>query len=246
VAHAIDWDIYDMLKFSDYPVHYSPTAKCGCTSVKNLIYYYNTGKFLEEKDSVHKIFVDNKWNSINSAPKEKDIVFAIVRNPVGRFFSFYMDKIANDGPYSFKWVKSLLVNHYGVVLENSSDNNLNYSNCMKTLDFIEDNLVGRSPMRRVDSHWQMQHARANKLRNHNAKILLLENLDEQLSTVLSPTIPDISEKLLIVGKANKSEKLFDYKQIMDVKMENRIRDIYHLDFVYYYSTKSDWNKKKYN
>lgn len=65
------------------------SAKCGCTTVKHMVYYYKTGgKYVDPPGEVHNIYYGYLEFDVNNPGKYSDYKkIWVIRNPYKRFFS---------------------------------------------------------------------------------------------------------------------------------------------------------------
>jgi len=95
------------------------SAKCGCSHIKNLFYFLQSGIFCKRNESVHR----GKGNDFQSLPEnlEDYKLFLFIRNPYKRLVSGFLDKYSPDGEFYSMWNCSLhtFSNFINSILENN-------------------------------------------------------------------------------------------------------------------------------
>jgi len=81
---------------------YVPTPKCACTTMKHVMYFLEHGDWYqesaEEKKYIHKFYgYDNLVENLDDYSDWYK--FAVVREPIDRFISFYQNKIVQEKKY---------------------------------------------------------------------------------------------------------------------------------------------------
>jgi len=77
------------------------SAKCGCSHIKNLFYFFETGNL---ENPIHT------FKDIQKLPNDIENYTTIIfsRNPYKRIISGFLDKYSKSGPYRYKWKESFL------------------------------------------------------------------------------------------------------------------------------------------
>jgi len=75
------------------------SAKCGCSHVKNIFYYFQSGEFCHPGESVHR------GHDYNTLPEnlETYTLILFVRNPYKRLISGFLDKYGPEGEFRHLW-----------------------------------------------------------------------------------------------------------------------------------------------
>ena len=87
-----------IFKLNGKKVAYYPIPKCGCTSVKAMIFYTNYGRLPNDKENVHI-----NYPTIEGFIRQDlaDYRFCLVRDPVERFISGYSNRVLHHGDIPF-------------------------------------------------------------------------------------------------------------------------------------------------
>lgn len=90
-------------------VVYNPIPKCGCTSVKSMIYYILNDKIPDDQEDVHRSY-PTRENFIKN--DLVDYKFCVVRDPVERFISGYSNRILHHKDIPFVEFDYFVKNFY--------------------------------------------------------------------------------------------------------------------------------------
>jgi len=223
-----------------HPIFYLQITKCGCTYLRNLLYYLDHDTLHSDAARIHAH--DGDFLKADLIPRRvvqgAPGLFTVIRNPVDRFLSLYFDKIA-DQKNQFDVGMRRRVSE-GAGLDFSRDDLATHrKNCLKTLAWFGQTLV-KNPADRPNPHWQRQSVRLSRIKGLGARILTLDGLSEQLAQTLGPVVPDFARKAAAVNVRNTSEKRFSKDEIMTPEIETAVREIYEEDAVRYEKIKADW------
>jgi hypothetical protein len=77
------------------------SAKCGCSHIKNIFYFLESGVFCESNQSVHR----GKGKDFQQIPEnlEEYTLFLFIRNPYKRLVSGFLDKYNPNGEFYSMW-----------------------------------------------------------------------------------------------------------------------------------------------
>ena len=130
--------------------------KSACTSLKNILYWFDHGTFLNDPLTIHRrteLLVRGAKSPATIANRlSTDLVFTFVRHPLRRAFSCFNEKIFSRGPYSFPRVRQFLCDNYQANFL-TEPNIENYQENFKAfLRFGCDSFRGKNGWRR-DPHW---------------------------------------------------------------------------------------------
>jgi hypothetical protein len=95
-----------IFKAGNKTIHYSPTPKCGGTSIKVMIRKGVEG-IIDYENKIHSRFPTRPFIEV-----EADIKFCIVRDPVDRFLSAYLNRIVHHGEMPFVEFDDFVDNFY--------------------------------------------------------------------------------------------------------------------------------------
>ena len=84
---------------------YIPTPKCGCTSIKNLIYLCNYQELFSSnpKRGIHQFYPTTLFADQSNASNTKK--FIVIRDPLERFLSAFKDRVLNHPGIKIKAVR---------------------------------------------------------------------------------------------------------------------------------------------
>ncbi|MEL6264160.1 MAG: sulfotransferase family 2 domain-containing protein [Pseudomonadota bacterium] len=143
------------------PLIYVNMPKSACTTIKNIMVRFDTGRFLDDPLTVHRrskeLFVH--WRD---APGEierrlaSDVVFTLVRHPLRRSYSCFTEKVHFTSPYSFGWVRRHVTGAYGADFEAAPTLERHRANFKAFLRFVDANARGTDREVRRDPHWLPQ------------------------------------------------------------------------------------------
>lgn len=222
-----------------YPVFYLQILKCGCTFMRNLIWYLDHDAPHPAGNRVHAH--DDEFLKAALIPvatlQRPPRLFSIVRDPVDRFLSLYWDKLANPDNQRDAGMRARVTKAAGMVETDDIDGHR--ANCLKALDWIGRNLDTRTEGK-PNPHWQRQSVRLKQVEALAPKLLTLDGLSWQLPAHLSPVIPDIADKMAAVRVRNRSARPFTRDQIVTPEIEAAAERVYPLDFATYRRARDDW------
>ena len=95
-----------IFKAGNKTIHYCPTPKCGGTSIKVMIRKGVEG-IIDYQNKIHSRFPTRLFMEV-----EADIKFCIVRDPVDRFLSAYLNRIVHYGDVPFVEFDDFVDNFY--------------------------------------------------------------------------------------------------------------------------------------
>ncbi len=223
-----------------YPIFYLQITKCGCTYVRNLLYYLDHDALHPDASRIHahdEDFVKADLISrevIKGAPG----LFAVIRDPVDRFLSLYFDKIANRQNQFDAGMRRRVVNAAGLDLTRD-DLATHRENCLKTLAWFSRNL-DTDTAGKPNPHWQRQSVRLSRIEGLNARLLTLDGLSAQLMQILGPLVPDFGRKAAAVTTRNTSKKRFTKAEIMTSEIAETVRALYEKDAALYEKISAEW------
>ncbi len=224
-------------------LHYLVIPKCGCTFVKNLIWRIDHGSYYDDQRRIHDLdHLFARSSDFGLTVKElrrEPAAFTVLRSPVDRFFSLYMDKVMGSGHQSFVPLRHILQSKYGLNPSAQAPDE-HTRNCEIMIDWIGKNLskgIDLAP----DSHWIPQVARINIIRKLNLKLLMLNKLSSQVSLLLNGL--EYRDLGLIKNvNQNKSSKEFMKSDILTKCLRSRINEIYAGDKLLHDAVRSAWTE----
>jgi hypothetical protein len=159
------------------------SAKCGCSHIKNMFYYLQTGIFCEPDQSVHR----GKGLDFQPLPENlgEYTLILFIRNPYKRLVSGFLDKYNKNGEFRGSWTvdaplkfsnfvdalyyKSVMIDRHHFTPQTSEHFNDDIKNHSKTfifdIDKIDYNLIeyifGKELPAEV-LHYRGEHCRRHK------------------------------------------------------------------------------------
>lgn len=222
-------------------IYYLVIPKCGCTYVKNILWYVSTGHMFPNQRRVHDADlqflrapdIEQDAASIISAP----FAFTVLRNPIDRFLSLYFDKVVGAGRSEYVPLASTLVKQRGLIADPTSLSQHQFNlECM--IDWIEENLVTEIDLK-PEAHWTPQSFRLDVISAFNLCVIDIEYLGPAMENMLSPSFPEIRRVLSSID-FNRSERADMKRLVLTSQLRRRINDVYKLDRLMYRATKSLW------
>lgn len=224
-----------------YPIIYLQITKCGCTYLRNLIYFLDHGRL--HPDSTHIHAYPDDFVKADLIPrrvlKKSPYLFAIIRDPVDRFLSLYFDKIADTENHHDAGIRNRVTNAAGFDVSLSSDLETHRQSCLKILDWFGRNLDTKDEGK-PNPHWQRQSMRLKRTEGLNPHLLTLYGLSWQLPQLLEPIIPDIADQMQAVRTRNESRKPFTRAEIMTPELEAAVQAVYADDANRYHRISAKW------
>ena len=227
----------------EFPVRYLAIPKCGCTFMKNVLWKIDFGEYYEDPKLIHKM--DEKLLRCNaiglseSDIRDEEYAFTIVRDPVDRFFSLYVDKIVGNGRKDFPPVAKLLSKNYGLNLDANSV--LEHArNCWILLSWISSSLDDSAEIPK-NPHWTPQAYRLGIISAFNLHLLTLDGLNSQLNILLGGLIPNLQE-ILDHAERNAPSLKLDKTKILSEELVGAIRSIYADDLRNYQFARTRWDQ----
>ena len=223
-------------------IRYLFIPKCGCTFVKNLLWRVDSGKNYVDPPRIHDAMEEfTRASELRLSVEEvrvEEHCFVVLRNPVDRFLSLYLDKVVGNGYLRFVPLRTTLQN-YGLNVD-ASGSAEHARNCMIMIEWIETNLTAQNELPR-DAHWSHQHWRGSTIKGFDMKMLTVSNLDAQLRLLLSDLVPDVGSILGGLERyATNSRNRKD--AILDSSIRRRINNVYKRDRELYERLREVWHK----
>ena len=220
----------NVLSCRDLPIRYLDIPKCGCTFIKNLFWRLDHGESYANPPRIHERTRDfarlDQFGLTVDEVCTEPYCFVVLRNPLDRFLSLYFDKVIGDGYRKFVPLRSTLRDNHSLNVDAKTPQD-HTRNCHILIDWIEANLSTGNEMGR-DVHWTSQYARIRTIRSFDMKVLSLNGLDDSLTMLLSPILPDIKNTLGNLERYTTNSKEMK-SQILNAALKDRIHQIYRRD-----------------
>jgi hypothetical protein len=179
------------------PLIYLTIPKSACTTIKNLLYWLDTGQVFAQPLAIHKMMRDGllpdtfvpMGEDCDSFIRHRRVSFTFVRNPLSRVYSCFNDKVFHQSPHSFGWLRKRLINDYGMAfddVERGYSSSEHSDNFKRFLFFVRDNIAGKTSAK-LDGHWLPQAGiirRYSKLMNIDV-IGKVESYESDIDVVLN-------------------------------------------------------------
>ncbi|MEM9012985.1 MAG: sulfotransferase family 2 domain-containing protein [Pseudomonadota bacterium] len=228
-----------------YPIYYLTITKCGCTYLKNLLYYLDHDHLHEHPEVIHRYADEDMVRPLDvpvAEIRQSPYAFAVVRDPVDRFLSLYFDKIYPDSPQSFRAVRKYLAQNAAIDLTPGLDAAAHTANCHRLIAWLDDNLARRTDMS-VNPHWRWQTSRLKRAAEFDLTLLTLKDLDRQLRLLLTPLIPDIAAKMAAVTVRNVSARPVAKEAVLTEALLEEVNTVYARDREVYDDTVATWAER---
>jgi hypothetical protein len=231
-----------LIGLEKYPLIYMNMPKSACTTIKNIFYKLEYGSFCEDPVAIHRQIQNGSALVGRAHPallrdkvRQRKLAFTFVRDPVERAYSCYIEKIHFVSPYSFRAVRKFLIRHRGVKLpaEDSPvqvDLETHKDNFLKFLEFVRDNIHGKTRVRK-DPHWLPQ---ASMVANCPGGIILdfigrVSTYKRDMAYILNSV--GYEDLAILEMRFNEGPKPpFRFAEAVDQRMNEMAREIYKADY----------------
>lgn len=229
---------------SNYPIGYYNMPKAACTTIKNILYFMNSGQWYSDPLAIHHgirfknllLHGQDFTRRRKIAKFEKPyMVFTFVREPGRRAYSTFIEKIWASGKYAFPGVRAYLTSHHGYSLPSLESNNFSIEEVRagfkQFLNFAELNLKRQTKLA-PNPHWASQFKRIQKLEaaDYTSFIGRVESFASDMSFVLEKAgWSDLS----ITGKRfNEGPKApIDFDTLIDDEIATSLVRLYANDYL---------------
>ncbi|GIX12510.1 MAG: hypothetical protein KatS3mg118_0469 [Paracoccaceae bacterium] len=223
-----------------YPIHYLPITKCGSTYLKNLLWMLDHDAPHPDPLHIHAEPGLIRAGDLDAAVlAESPFRFAVLRDPVDRFLSFYFDKIARDGPAGLGQLRRRIIAEAGLDPAPDLPPAGHLANAAALLGWLERHLPGQGEGR-VNPHWRPQAARLRRAAAVAPEILTLDGLDWQLPAFLGAAIPDIATRMQAVPGRNAAPRI----DIRDPALAERVEALYPRDAALVRRARARWAARR--
>ena len=232
-----------MFTTNTVPLRYLVIPKCGCTFIKNLLWRLEHGDNYANQLRVHdsdEDFLRAGQLGLTSDDIRREVhAFTVVRNPVDRFYSLYTDKVVGKGYLKYVPLRATLAEKYGLNT-NAVTADEHSANCDILIDWLTRNLEDEVDLPK-EAHWTPQTYRWNLMRRMDLKLLLLSDLNTQLTALAGDIIP-ILPNLLQELESNKSKKPVSKGDVITRELRKKINKAYGSDRKLFQKTRDAWSK----
>lgn len=228
-----------------YPLYWHHIAKNGGTFFKNLLYVLDHDELLQSHFATHDW--DKRLIRVTDVSPEtikaSDFSLIIIRNPIRRFMSVYFDKVYHGSGPKRPGMSEEFFTTYPVSQEKNMSAARHTENCIKLVEWAEANIQGLT-LAKPNWHLVPQMHQLAQVQSLGFRVLTQEDLDWQLRSVLSPLVPDIDQKISLLGKCNKSAKPFRTAEVLTSELKQRLQTIYADDFKVFRQVRQHWRYLK--
>jgi hypothetical protein len=214
---------------SNYNMIYFQMAKSGCTTIDNIIYYLDNGRYLDDPLTIHsryELWVDHRTEPARVASA---FAFTFVRHPLRRAYSCFIEKVHATGSYAMPWVRRALVERYGARFPRDISLQRHRRNFRLFRRLAEDSL-GDQPVVRRNGHWDVQAHRIRRIERVRALDFVgrIENLDRDLAAVLAAV--GCRERLVPPRLNEGPAPPYSYEEVLTDEIVSAGEAIYRDDF----------------
>jgi hypothetical protein len=198
---------------TDHPLIYLNMPKAACTTIKNLLYYMQFGRYHEAPLDIHasdallrsRTDTPEVHRAIHGHMASPHFVFTFVREPGRRAYSCFIEKVLYQKHRSFPHVRAMLQRRYGFDLPSEPEavDGLSAEQVadgfIRFLRFVNDNVHDRTKMKK-DAHWLPQSHIVRRYQQQFVPDLVgrVESFDRDFSHVLQhyrgPHVPPLDIK----------------------------------------------------
>ena len=239
---------------SQLPLAYLNMPKSACSTIKNILYFLETGDWYSDPLAIHrhlkeggpllrgKKLVDHRQSHHLQRPY---VAFTFVRHPGRRAYSAFIDKIWSQHPYSFPVIQQYMRDERGVRLADNLPNptvddvRAAFS---AFLEFAVDNLAHKTPFpSNPHCQVQFQRLRGTAAREHLAFIGRVESFAIDMAALLQMAGCRLDPAEVVSKRFNEGPPPpFSYDQVVDDAINDKLKAIYRLDYTAFgYLTQHD-------
>ena len=234
-----------LIATSALPLAYLNMPKAACSTIKNILYYLETGSWFSDPLGIHRHIQQGSTLLSGSAlARHLDqntlqrpyITFTFVRHPGKRAYSGFINKIWFIHPYSFPRIRCFLQDSRSMVVADSTDEAslpVVRSAFSLFLDFVLDNLAGKTPFSPND-HWASQYS---TLRNFGPADYIsfvgrVETFRQDMTDLLSMASYTEDTAGLVDKRFNEgATPPFVYEEVLDAAIAEKLLTIYKSDYL---------------
>lgn len=221
---------------------YLSIPKCGCTFVKNVLWYIQFSTHHSNPIRIHdddgKFLRASDLNLNSASILQEDSAFTVVRNPIERFISLYFDKIVGKGREQFVPLARTLIAKHGLIENPHSVSDHRY-NLEILAAWLPLNLAHSLDMP-SEAHWTPQIYRADVMHAFNLRLLTVNKLRLGMEILLRRRVPQISVALS-EAEMNRSERSFEKQALLTPSIRKSINSTYSEDRKLFHKVSSAWS-----
>lgn len=227
------------------PLAYLNMPKAACSTIKNLLYYLETGSWYSDPLDIHRhirrggtLLRGNElaeWRGKNTL-KRPYITFTFVRHPGRRAYSAFIDKIWFQHTYSILAIQRYLQDARSITIAGAAKEvslRAVRSAFSVFLDFVKDNLAGKSPFP-PNPHWASQYSRLRDFRpaDHISFVGRVETFRQDMTALLSMASYTEDAADLVDKRFNEGPPPpFAYEEVVDQGISEKLSTLYKCDYL---------------
>jgi len=230
---------------SALPLAYLNMPKAACSTIKNILYYLETGSWFSDPLGIHRHIQQGSTLLRGSAlAKHRHqttlqrpyITFTFVRHPGRRAYSAFIEKIWFIHPYSFPRIRCFLQDSRSMVVAGPAEEAslpVVRSAFSLFLDFVLDNLAGKSPFP-PNPHWASQYSRLRNFRplDDISFVGRVETFRQDMTALLSMASYAENTAALAGKRFNEgATPPFAYEEVLDAAIAEKLLTIYKSDYL---------------
>jgi len=230
---------------SALPLAYLNMPKAACSTIKNILYYLETGSWFSDPLGIHRHIQQGSTLLRGSAlAKHRHqttlqrpyITFTFVRHPGRRAYSAFIEKIWFNHPYSFPRIRCFLQDSRSMVVAGPAEEAslpVVRSAFSLFLDFVLDNLAGKSPFP-PNPHWASQYSRLRNFRplDDISFVGRVETFRQDMTALLSMASYAENTAALASKRFNEgATPPFAYEEVLDAAIAEKLLTIYKSDYL---------------
>jgi hypothetical protein len=224
------------------PLRYLVIPKCGCTFVKNLLWRlehgHNHGIPIRVHDDDGQFLRADALGLSAADIRAERHAFTVLRNPVDRFFSLYTDKVIGPGWQRYVPLRKVLTEGYGLDPDANSAE-AHRANCEIMIDWLERNLADEVDLPK-EAHWTPQSYRWRLMEKFDLKLLMLNDIEEQLTLLAGDLVPGLAQTLAGL-EPNRSRRPVPKGAVLVPELRKRINAVYAADRRLFNAVRDAWD-----
>ncbi|MEL6236921.1 MAG: sulfotransferase family 2 domain-containing protein, partial [Pseudomonadota bacterium] len=224
-----------------YPIYYLPITKCGSTFLKSLF-------FALDHDQPPPAGIHDEARLLRAADLSAAFIagsrfgFAVLRDPAERVVSFYLDKIARQGPGSFPDIRAVLERDAGLRFDPDAGVEAHRRNVQRFGAWLKANIAGKTDLP-VNPHWRPQARRLRRAAPLELAHLTLDGLSWQLPMLLSPAVPGIADQMAKISARNRTSTEMA-QSILTPEVAAGLNRIYRRDTALVAQARAVWVRRR--
>jgi len=214
--------------------------KAGSTYIRNLFYRLDHGVAHPTPVTIDS----DKCLVYRRKPPERlaeEISFAIVRDPVERFFSLYFDKVWADKDTAFPWVAEALSKRRRFHTAGDLSEAEHHDNCCRLLGYLETRFKS-APVEELNPHWRPQSVKLSGLSGKGFSALTLDKCTDQLRSLVAGRVRDFDLHLDALQFRNATEKPIPLETLCSPWIMERLQGLYGDDIALYRRVQKAWTR----